>query len=90
MKPNSDLSRIKKKIPERAAAFVNMKTVFARLEKRGQLDMFLKEISQAKTLEEAELLEELSGDQTELESYSQIFKENLKIILDILGIFIYV
>ncbi len=80
------MSSIKQKIPERAAAFVNMKTVLSRLEKRGHLDVFTKAFTEAKLAEETELLEELGGDSGEVDSYSKIFKENLKVILGIIGL----
>ena len=81
----SSSSTLKKKIPSRAAAFVNIKTVLSRLEKRGHLNILERAITNAKDIEEAELLQELGGDTHEIESYSKIFKENLKVLLGIIG-----
>ena len=74
---------MKHRIPERASAFVNMKTVLTRVEKRGQLEALIKILGEAKAAEEAELGQELAGEGGEIESYSRIFKENLKVLLGI-------
>ena len=84
MKPNR--TSVKNRIPERASAYVNMKTVLGRVEKRGQLEVFLKLITEAKSLEEDELYRELSEDQKNVTKYSQIFKDNFKTLLGIIGI----
>jgi len=83
MKPNR--TSVKNRIPERASAYVNMKTVLGRVEKRGQLEAFLKLITEAKSLEEDELHCELSEDQKNVTKYSQIFKDNFKTLLGIIG-----
>ncbi len=76
---------VKNRIPERAAMFVNMKTVLSRVEKRGQLETLLKAITDTRDQEEAELGQELLGDPQEVDTYSRVFKENFKVLLGILG-----
>lgn len=76
---------LKQRIPERAAMFVNMKTVLSRVDKRGQLEPILKAITDARNEEDSELGQELLGDPQEVDNYSRIFKENFKVLLGILG-----
>jgi hypothetical protein len=82
------MQKIRKKIPERASAFVNIKTGLGRIEKRGQLEKLLKFILDIKSAEEKELKIELSDSPSKqtMKKYSSIFKENLKVLLNILSI----
>lgn len=76
---------VRRKIPERASAYVNMKTVLGRIEKRGQFEKLLSFVAEIKNAEEKELFTELAEDTQNIGKYSNVFKENLKVLLNILG-----
>lgn len=79
------MQKIRKKIVDTATTYINIKNVLARIEKRGQFDKLFSLLNHIKIAEEKDLLAELSDSAHKLPRYSNIFKENLKLVLNVLG-----
>ncbi len=72
---------------DKIAQYTNITTVCQRLDQRGQISSLSTFLQSIKKAEEKKLLTEL-GDKAsaELMNYSEVFKENLKLILSLIGI----
>ena len=68
-----------------ASIYSNMKTIISRLENRGHMDSITDVLAKIRNTEETELKKELEGDMATFDLCSKVFKENLKVILGIMG-----
>jgi len=68
----------------RAATYLNMKTIVGRLERRGHMRILAEGLMEAKRVEEVELKEELEGDIDTFRLCTNVFKDNLKLILGLI------
>lgn len=71
-------------VRSRAAAYLNVKTIIERLERRGHMKMVAETLKEVKKVEDAELKGEVEEEDT-FELCEKVFKENLKLILGIVG-----
>lgn len=73
------------RIPLKASAYTNISTVLTRIQKRGHLNNLVSVFSQIKQAEMSELIKELN-DPKEVQIYSTIFKDNMKLLSQIICI----
>lgn len=73
------------RIPIKASALNNINTVLSRLEKRGHLNNLVNLLTQIMQAENKNLMEEIH-ELKDIDFFSTIFKENLKVLVPLISI----